>query len=215
MAAALALGGCNVVQTTTPLYTAADAKGAPLLKPGLWRTEGVCARQTPPSPTCVEPPLMVSADRFSVVIPPNVPAEQRNSEIGRIVQQGFPYELIATDPLVLQTNAHGPDTPGGPATDHYVYAVLEPLERDPDGRIIAAQFWLVQCGPAPKPGDANYGASDDEHYVTNHPLPGLTMVGEMCAPRDRKAFEAAAKAGRSLSDTPYRVRRVQDAPAAP
>ena len=36
LAAALMLGGCNMVYAEQPLFTAADAASAPAMRPGLW-----------------------------------------------------------------------------------------------------------------------------------------------------------------------------------
>ena len=40
VAAALMLGGCNLVVSQTPVFRAADAAGAPPFKPGLWASPG-------------------------------------------------------------------------------------------------------------------------------------------------------------------------------
>jgi hypothetical protein len=131
--------------------------------------------------------FLVTSDRIGAAPPPE--------HISRPppLPHDEPYQLVTGEPLILQLRVDVADPEAPQKTQaHYVYVALRPSAADPDGRVIAASGWPVECGPPPKPGDVNYGAMDDERSVTNHPRHGLVMDGASCHPRHPDDLRRAA-----------------------
>ena len=206
LAAALALGGCNMVMAETPILTAADAEGAPSLRPGVWITRDPECRFNPRKrvkdwPECASP-LLVGSDSLTN------PMKQ---------EEAAPYVLAAGEPRILQLELRPePDAPR-----LYLFAGLQPLKFDRQGRIVEARTWAVQCGPPPPPkadapaadppadaaaadasppSDAQARAEMEKMVsdalasgLTREPLPGMTVKDGMCVVRTVEPLRHAAR----------------------
>ncbi len=208
LGAAALLGGCNIVVSPTPVFTAADSVGAPTLRGGLWvSTKPDCAfQETKPLaswPDC--------ADSFMAV----AGGLRAAGEKGR-GKPASPYVIAAGDPLVLQAQ---PDVEVGGGADAsasggatasasasvtttqsgpppYVFLAVHPLALDAQGRMIRIEEWPVMCGPPP-PDPKPDTPIDKQSSVTEHPLPGLKIEGQVCTPAGKAAVLGAAKASRA------------------
>jgi hypothetical protein len=177
---AAALGGCNLVYSERPLFTARNADAAPQAEPGLWLLENAdCAVDvtTPvaPWPACAEHQLVTA-------------------EGARAYRLFHPREMLLAggDPLIVQTREK--DEHGRSA---YFYAGGLATAYGPDGRATAFRFWPVQCGPPPPPPAPG---EKRPRYVTEHPLRGLRINGADCLARDAGAVRGAAKASEAWID---------------
>lgn len=206
LAAALMLGGCNMVYAEQPLFTAADAAGAPVLRPGIWSKRASdcvvdAAKPISEWPECADP-VLVTADRIG--------------DPGKPDKQG-PYLLAGGDPRVMQMELKlEPDKPA-----IWIFVGLRPLRTDAQGRITEARTWMVQCGPPPPPRPepaetpappANETPEQAEARiqaeiaatvaagVTREPLPGLEIKEGMCIARDRDPVRNAASASLAWDD---------------
>jgi hypothetical protein len=162
IAAALLLGGCNVVTSTKPLFAAADAQGQAQLRPGVWANERAGCKFDDTRPMDTWPDC---ADRW--VVRPAAVLAARDNALPRDQWTLYSYLLVRGDPAILQIAA---SDPGGAATT-YLYAGLRPLKRDGGGRVVEYKAWLAQCGPTP-PADPS-GKNDP--LTTTQPLEGLVM----------------------------------------
>jgi len=145
-AAAISLGGCNLVYSETPLFTAADARGAPQFRPGVWaeRKDGCevdTSRPVDEWPECAG----------GAVITPTAIEEKDDKPTSTN------YLLAGGDPQVMQLAVEL--DPKKPAI--FMYAGVRPLERDPGGMIVEAELWIAQCGPPPpQPVEAPEGVDE-------------------------------------------------------
>lgn len=183
LACALALGGCNFVYSERPLFTAADARGAPQLRPGVWMK---------PEKDCVfdrsRPVTAWPACAGGMLVRPGVLQEPGEAK------KTLPYLLMAGDPPLFQAPIDNEKK-----TPVYGYGGLDIAKRDARGRVTEFSFWVAQCGPPPpKP------KPDDPHprYVTEHPLPGLTVDEKsgMCRADAQGPIRAAVKASQAWDD---------------
>lgn len=200
LAAALLLSGCaNMVMSQRPLFVAADAKGAPVFRPGVWASpEPGCAvdLQSPMDgwPKCAHGDAIGPE---GLVAPPEAP---------------FKVLLVAGDPVVVQL-ALPPELakagkgllPGGSDGAAVFYAAIKAAQADDMGRITAFEGWLVQCGPPPAPPRRNEDGSET-HQMTRQPLPGLKVSGDHCLAARPAMVRAAAAASRAWQ-TDLRVTR--------
>lgn len=205
LAAALMLGGCNMVYAEQPLFTAADAAGAPAMRPGLWSKRAAdCvfdgAKPIADWPECADP-VLVTADRMG--------------DPGKPDKQGA-YILAGGDPRVLQMELEmDPDKPA-----IWIFVGVKPLKTDAEGRITEARTWMVLCGPPPPPRPETPDAAIPENEtpeqaeariqadiaatvaagVTREPLPGLEVKEGMCVARERDPVRNAARASLAWDD---------------
>ena len=169
-ALALATGACAVVGSETPLFSAADARGQPVLRAGVWAMPvEECSFQPTGDParwpSCANATL-VSREAFT----------ELRSEAGARPDR-MRYVLAAGDPRILQVQA-----PNGETDPAYVYAGLRPLRTDAKGRITEARVWMALC-EQPRKGDGLSG-----------PLPpGLTRRegAKSCSATDQQAARDA------------------------
>jgi hypothetical protein len=182
-ACALALGGCNYVYSDKPLFSSADSRGAPKLRPGIWmKPEKDCAFE--PSGPAKAWPKCAMAMR---VLPDRL--QSLNDS-----EKALPYLIAAGDPPILQIPIG--DNPGEGA---YVYAGLGVTKRDSQGRVTQFVSWMAQCGPPPPDPDTS---SRHARRVTEHLLPGLKIDknGEACVATDPGAVRTSAKASEAWND---------------
>ena len=210
LAAAAMLGGCNIVVSPTPVFTAADSAGAPELRPGLWATPrpGCSFDDSKPSarwPDCV--------DAFAV--DGGMLRDVGDKAKGK---PGTPYVIAAGDPLVLQARSDadvqasaGASASGGGAASAsasaaitrsdpppYIFLAVHPLALDDRNRMIRIEAWPVLCGPPPP--EPPPGTPSEKHAsVTLHPFPGLTIQDQVCTPAGKAAVLGAAGASRAFS----------------
>jgi len=218
------LTACNVVMTEKPLFTQADAAGAPALKPGVWlffEEPGCKVDESKPFtewPDCAGGGLVGAAE---------IKGHKQDAPPDQL--ETAPYVLAAGDPRVMQIqvdvdlSAHADVSASGEdarasgstasASSHsqpYGYAAIRPTKLDSQGRIVAFTLWPVQCGPPP-PKDAN---GDDTAPATQKLLPGLTMKDgdPVCTTTSTTALRAAARASEAWAPQPPRdARWIRDA----
>ncbi len=198
----LLLGGCNVVVTEGPLFTAADERGAPPLKPGVWRMEDSKCPIDEALPIDQWPECAGAA----VMSPGQIAGLDRKE--GKAVWQRIPVVLAAGDPRIAQVSMHEP----GEAEKGYGYAAVKPVKLDRQRRITMIRYWLVQCGPPPPQRQETQRADRLPALGTLHPLPGMKMKpGEaVCTTDSAKALRAAAKVSEAWDDEHHTAHWVRD-----
>jgi hypothetical protein len=203
MLGALTLSGCNMVMSAAPMFSVADAAGAPPLKPGVWASpDPSCSfdKAKPASewPSCASG-AVISGDKAWAVGHP---------------EKASPYIMASGDPRVMQAIADISSMASAGVTVSekgpiYLYIALKPTAHDGDGRITAADAWFIQCGPPPpKPKDD--AANDPKNYATKHPLPGMVMDNGECSPKDKAAVRNAAAASRAWAEQLMQMYWVRD-----
>ena len=188
LAAAIALAGCNTAYSPVPMLTAEDGANQPSLKPGLWEAAWPCdgAREEPGCHGETNQ-FVVAADHWQWL--------DKDSKGKADLFPSPTYLAVPGQPLVLQLRLD----PGEKSGElNYLFLGLAPLKRDASGAITRAELWIVECGPPPKGGQA--GGSSGHPYVTREPLPGMTMTGDNCIPRDRTVLVSAAGLSRNWAE---------------
>jgi len=188
-AASLMLDGCNMVLTKDPMFSAADAAGAPPMRPGVWDRDKPDANcvfdQTEPLstwPSCAAG-FVVGAD----------------GTVGgfneKRVWSTAPFIVASGDPRVVEIHFTTTDD-AALMPSFYLYSAVKPTKFDAQGRIIGADSWPVLCGPPP-PADAK-APDGSQRTGTLTPWPGLTMDASAsnCAAASKDAIRAAARASR-------------------
>jgi hypothetical protein len=216
IAAALMLGGCNLVVSQTPVFQAADASGAPPFKPGLWASPdpGCDFKESAPFdawPKCANGSEIRPDAIMATVDPSAVTATSDNKAASGPKKIAMQYVLAAGDPRVMQVDLHIPEAGLGQLGFFYFVAV-KPTRFDDDGRITAAQLWPIQCGPPPPPQTTQTANGNDmtKGMVTEHPLPGLKVDNGECTPADKAAVRDAATPSRAWADNVGELHWVRD-----
>jgi len=212
LAVAAALGGCNLVVSPAPMFTAGDAHGLPALRSGVWASPdaGCSFKSADPFdkwPHCANGAI-VGPDSISG--PATTPSDAASSAPPASEQTVVPYILAGRDPRVMQVRFGAALTKGAPPVVLYYFVALRPVASDASGQITAAQIWPVQCGPPPPKNakvDANTNPND---LATRHPLPGMKLDNGLCAPADKAAVVNAAKASRAWADQIATLRWIRD-----
>ncbi len=206
-----ALSGCNMVMTHAPMLRSNESTASPKLRPGVWSVEQPCRTESP-SPLCGRPVNMLVVTKTNVrqLIAPGTPPNLRVS-----LDHPLPYVIGVGKPLLVQLRLDPLAPPGHAIPAQFTFAALAPIISDEKGEIVVAEAWPVECGPPPKPGDANYGLQDEQGQVTNHPLPGLKMDAFDCEPEGRSTIQRAAIASRAWFGGAFLLRWVKnDLPGA-
>ncbi len=220
IAALLLLGACNAVVTKTPLFTNADEAGAPPMKPGVWLvfTEENCRFEE-------KAPIDEWPDcAGGVVIRPGQ-VTYHESKAAKGVFEHDPFVLAAGDPRIAQVvmktsvsvsadaSASGgasanATASGGGESQSYTYGALVPTKLDAQGRIIAAAFWPILCGPPPPQNDKG----EEVAGGTLKPLPGMEMKpgDPVCTTSSTAALRGAAKASKAWADRITEARWLRD-----
>lgn len=153
------LAGCNMVTSTTPLFSSADARGQAQPRPGVWMDENnTCLVDTTKPidqwPGCADA-WLVHPGAILAGRDPGAPASAWTR-----------YETVLAkgDPAVLQIEVGADSPPKG-----YIYLGLRPLKLDAQGRVIEFKAWPALCGPPP-PADP---AGQQPPPVTQQPIAGL------------------------------------------
>jgi hypothetical protein len=206
------LGACNVVVTKDPLFTQADAAGAPQLRPGVWLIFEEPGCQVDTTKPFVDWPDCAGGGLVS-----NGEIAGHKSGAPKDVLERTPVVLAAGEPRIAQlrvdvdvsgqadASASGgasasASASGGGQSQPYAYAAVRPTKLDDAGRIVAFRFWPIACGPPP-PKDKN-GA--DTAAGTLKPLPGMEMKpgDAFCTTSSKDALRAAAKPSEAWTDGP-------------
>jgi hypothetical protein len=198
------LSGCNVVMTKEPLFTQADAAGAPSLRPGVWLFFKEADCKVDESKPFTEWPDCAGG---GLVKPGVVTGHKANAPADQL--EDTPFVLAAGDPRIMQlqvdvdlsmqadASANGGATASasGASSSHsqpYGYGAVRPTKFDDQGRVTAFTLWPIQCGPPPpKDKDGN-----DAAPATLKPLPGIEMKpgDAVCTTKSVPALRNAAKA---------------------
>ena len=192
------LSACNVVHSPKPMFSVADAEGAPSLRGGVWAAPDRGCDFDPNKPVETWPSCANGApDGFGL-------------------KPGEGLLLIPGDPMIVQyrqvNDAH---------EVQYFYGGMRPVSQDASGWITAAEFWSIQCGPPQPPrrrAKARYSiAHPDPNPAppssgTHHPLPGMVMDtdGDNCTPQTTDAIRAAALPSRKWSNAIQMIHWVRD-----
>jgi hypothetical protein len=193
----LALGGCNLVYSEKPLFTKADARGAPPLRPGVWvkpKPDCEFTADQRPLPDCADP-LVIEAQ---VLRPPPDAAKAAGGP------NQLPYVLARGEPRVMQVEV---DLKAGERM--WLYQGLRAVRTDGQGRIVEARLWPVLCGPPPAKGAT--GADGETAYVTPNPLPGLEVRAESCLARAPGPVRNAAAASEAWDEDQAQIRWLREA----
>jgi len=193
VAAALSLGGCNMVVSKKPLFTLADTRDTPVFRAGVWAKD---------DPACTFDPAAPRADWPECAGSTVVPAGQgvlRDDKGGEML-------IASGDPLILQIR---PVMEGGKIAG-YLYGAARITAWDDQRRVIGVEAWPVLCGPPPPPGpDGVMRGGKPEDFVTRKPLPGLKIEEGNCVATDPKVVRNAARASPAW-ETPQRNRWIRD-----
>ena len=218
----LGLSGCNNVVSNEPWFTAADAQGAPELRDGLWVKIGddhCRVKLEKPAerwPECANS-FYVRGGEWLTMNWDDTDGRKRLFEgwtsLSPILAAGNPVILQLDEGSEPQASPSDPDEIViGDEEPYwrYSYGAVRPTELDGQGRVVAFELWVVQCGPSPqrelKAGVEYPLLSLMEGYVTDRPFPGLTVVGERCTAESVDALRRAAGANRDLGQVARWVR---------
>ena len=203
----LVLGGCNRVVTPTPLFSQADAAGAPVLRDGLWLLENKVDIQLFASndDRCRvdtrKPVNRWPACASWVLVRGNEMLGYRGVQEASLAWESMPFVLAAGDPPVLQVGDPGDDS----ASISYSYFGVGQVERGNDGRATAITVWTVDCGPPPA-----QVKGEPTRFLTRDLLPGLIADGDNCTAESPSAVRGAATASRAWNTEPGRLRWIRD-----
>jgi hypothetical protein len=194
LAVLVLLGACNMVVTRDPVFSKADAAGAPALRPGVWNGDPKDDCKVDESKPLSEWPSCASG----FVVMDEHRLGNFNDQGGKHVWTTTDYVLAAGEPRVLQVYFTAGTDPMMPAA--YFYAAYRPTKFDDQGRVVAGRSWFVICGPPP-PAPASGDAGGKQRTGTLHPFAGLTMDsdGNNCAPDNPAALRNAARESRTLT----------------
>lgn len=198
------LGGCNMVVTTTPLFSRVDEAGGPALRPGVWSNpaDAKCTFDAT-APLDQWPECAKGAAIADGVI------SGYDTKDGKLVRQRFDFVLASGRTPVLQIHDVQPATAAAPAQNIYLYGGVRIDKTDERGRVTGMTTWPVLCGPPP-PADAKF--KGQPRYGSLHPLPGLTMDEDAndCTTTSPDALRNAAAASQQWADDPSTLRWVRD-----
>ena len=205
------LSACNVVMTKDPLFTQADAAGAPSLRPGVWIFFKEPDCKVDESKPFTDWPDCAGG---GVVSAGSVKGHKSGTPADQL--EDTPVVLAAGDPRIFQArvdvdmsvnadasasgDANVSTSSSASHAQPYGYGGMRPTKLDPEGRIVAFTLWPVQCGPPPpKDKDGN-----DSAPATLHLLPGLEMKkgDAVCTTSSVAALRNAAKASEAWAPKP-------------
>lgn len=186
MASAMFLTACaNLVITERPLFSVADAAGAPKFRPGIWDTSS----HQPPAdctydgskpettwPACASPPAPIG----------ETPS----------------WLAVSGDPAIMQFPGALKSNSGKGAFSYMAFRVVK---SDADGRATGAEVWPVLCGPPP--------AKADESGLTRYLSSGLkpSKDSNNCTTNSQTAVRRAARASRAWASDTAAIHWVRDA----
>ncbi|WP_304170064.1 hypothetical protein [Phenylobacterium aquaticum] len=135
---ALGLGACAAVSSDRPLFTAIDARDAPVARPGLWVMPSAGCRFSPRAsaaswPDCANGALVTAASLIG----------GKRDATGAFTE-ALNYQLASGDPAVMQILTPASRDAGDPGI---IYVGIRPLAADAEGQITQARVWMALCGP--------------------------------------------------------------------
>lgn len=184
VAVAFLLGGCeNLVVSEKPWFTAEEAVGAQVVRPGWWMED---------APECrvdLETSSTAWPDCAKIML---VPAEWKGV---LWAGDGTEHMLVGGDPMIAQYEFQTSENAAVPSQHGYFYFGVAALKRDSEGRALVLRYWPTLCGPP---------RLDRPAAVTRRPWPGLSVARDGgCVARDAGTLRKAAKRSRALeADTP-------------
>jgi len=218
------LSACNRVYSAAPVFTEADATGAPVLREGLWLIEGGTVLLT-----AVEAPARCRLDTSKPAQRwPKTCATAVVIRDGRLLQYfpepkgpgGWavqPFLLTGGEPSIFQMSS--PEIPGAPeepadpaapaAPPRLSYMTLKPTALDAAGKVVAFDIWPVLCGPYP-PRKKKLKKDETQRYLTLELNPGLTEDGNDCLTDSKDALRAAAKLSPGWEGEALHIRWVRE-----
>ena len=193
----LSLGGCNLVVSQHPWFSADDALGAPLLRDGLWvmTDDPDCkVREAKPAerwPECADMIVVRGQEWLSL-------RGERKDGTNEYKWDAGPVLIAHGSPPILQIRPRGSDDPNDSA---FTYAALRPLSFDKNGKATALDLWAAQCGPLPNKADSKRSEGEaDARYVTDRPFPGLTVMDDNCTADSIASLRNAAALSEALGN---------------
>lgn len=199
LAATLLLGACNQVISQTPLFTAADATGAPVLKDGLWLTDDPGCRVDVRKPAhrwprCAKWQVVRGGEILNLNID-----DDGDSPASWVA---LPFLLAAGEPRIMQMDSGELMLAESKPSRLYMYLALAPIGQDSEGRITAFRAWPVLCGPPP----LDKKGKPDPLFQTDAPFPGMTLlkgqtdkdISASCTADGPEAVRAAAAASQTF-----------------
>lgn len=156
---ALGLQACAMVGSDKALFSSADTRGAPVLRPGLWAMPDADCKDFDPAKPVSEWPACANLIKVDAAV---ISGAQKQDD-GSMKTMTLAYILAAGEPRVLQLTAPADKKPDDP---NFLYVGVRPTKVDGQGRVVEIQAWLALC----EPPDSK--ALTAPHRI--HPLPGLT-----------------------------------------
>jgi hypothetical protein len=199
----LILTGCNDVHSARPLIH--DADGAPVFRPGLW----VGLDKACPLDTALPVEKWPSCATAMVIRPGRITGATKADRRGLMT-----YRLSGRLPTLVQIRSVRDDSGHLASADSssaklgtYQYLGLAVLGADEQGLMTQVAFWSALCGPDPAPAKPG----ESPRYVTDKPLPGMTVIGNACTTTSLDAVRGAVIASKGWS-MPLELRWVRDKP---
>ena len=199
LAAALALGACNLVVTDEPMFNDADSASSVVMKPGVWVFDTPCPAEKQAQNECEAPtPFLITASDIRKT-------DQTDPSLS---EPPMPYVLVAGDPPIAQIEAQSPEA-GARADTFYIYAAVHPTKFDDDKKVVVAEVWPIMCGPPPAPGQG--GGKDGD--ATTQPLEGMKMGdGAQCTPFNKGVLANAVQPSKDWAGGAATIWWKQDKP---
>jgi hypothetical protein len=192
------LSACAGLETQQPLLTAADERGAPALRPGVWLVS-----LKPDCKVDERKPIDRWPDCAGGLVLRPGKVRMLDERKPKDVWATLSFIFAAGDPRIGQIGGKNKD-----GSQSYDYGVAGATTADARGRIVSVTFWTVLCGPPPPDG------ADQAQIVsgTLQPLPGLkTAPGQShCSTDSVDALRGAAKASMAWKDSPISAHWVRD-----
>lgn len=215
------LGGCNIVVSEQPWFTGEQATGAPRLRPGVWVNAASpdCefdeAAPFGSLPECAGPAMVLADGTYA-----GLPKPEKRDRPGFAMTDPRTWDqirhvLVAGEPMIDQLSAKDAfrneddddADENGPMKSGFIYLAVEPSSFDPEGRILAVQIWLVQCGPiergtlsvASGAKRSTEAKAENLFPVTRKPFKGLKMVDDVCMATSELALRNAASKSKSIA----------------
>lgn len=237
LCALLMLAACNRVHTAAPMFTPDDAKGAPVLRDGVWLFESEArfsVFQWPSdSKKPCRPDLRLPAHRWrdcagwvlvrdGQMLVFSSSGSSRDDPRFWLVQ---PFLIARGDPLVMQfrdvdealnaelfqkerERAAQDGEPFESPDSDYTYFGISTGARDAEGRVVAIEAWPALCGPHPDSSGRKRGEQPD--YLTRELMPGLTAEGQNCRAASREVVLESIRRSREWESEPIRLRWIRD-----
>jgi hypothetical protein len=179
---------CNMAVSERAFFSKEQQSQSLMPRPGLWASEeGGCSFDT-----------NLPVDQWPECAGGSLIQVQEDSITLRGAAENESYLLLPVDgdPPLVQVPINRDDP-----RETYAFFALDRVERDTEGRIVAADWWLVACGTE-EPGS-------EKAQPKIQPFPGLDAD---CRPASVEALWAAARASRPAGSDYPRWRWVRDEP---